>query len=115
MYPHSTKTMTKRYLVNSFKEKNQLLVCTICNGKAVFMCPYSGEKLCKRCLCKFIENKTRVTIFKYDMLKPDDKIVLAVSGGKDSLTLLHILARKKKVFPEATLCAVTINEGIEGY
>lgn len=90
-------------------------VCTVCNRKdAVFMRPYSGEKLCGKCFCKSIENKIRATISKYDMLKPNDKIMVAVSGGKDSVTLLHILAKKEKAFPEATLCAVTINEGIKG-
>lgn len=38
----------------------------------------------------FIEN-VRSTIAKYDMLNPGDKIVIGISGGPDSLCLLHIL------------------------
>jgi len=90
--------------------------CTLCKGKeAVFMRPYSGEKLCRRCFCKSIENRVRGTISKYEMLEPKDKIMVAVSGGKDSVTLLHILTTIEKAFPEATLSAVTVDEGIKGY
>jgi uncharacterized protein (TIGR00269 family) len=49
------------------------------------------------------------------MFKPDDRIAVAVSGGKDSITLLHILAKFEKLFPKASLCAVTVDEGIRGY
>jgi uncharacterized protein (TIGR00269 family) len=76
---------------------------------------YSGEKLCGRCFCKSIENKVRGTISKYEMFEPKDKIMVAVSGGKDSVTLLHILAKIEKAFPDATLSAVTVDEGIKGY
>ncbi|MFB0501352.1 MAG: TIGR00269 family protein [Candidatus Bathyarchaeia archaeon] len=90
--------------------------CTLCDRReAVFMRPYSGEKLCGRCFCKSIENKVRATISRYEMLQPNDKIMVAVSGGKDSITLLHILSKIEKAFPEATLCAVTVDEGIRGY
>ena len=90
--------------------------CTLCKRKdAVFLRPYSGERLCRRCFLKSIENKVRGTIAKYDMLKPHDKIMVAVSGGKDSVTLLHILAKIERAFPEAKLCAVTVDEGIKGY
>jgi len=41
--------------------------------------------------------------------------MVAVSGGKDSVTLLHILTKIEKTFPEATLSAVTVDEGIKGY
>jgi len=76
---------------------------------------YSGEKLCGKCFQKSIEDKVRATIIKYNMFKPDDDIVVAVSGGKDSVTLLHTLAQIEKEFPKASLSAVTIDEGIKGY
>jgi len=76
---------------------------------------YSGEKLCGRCFCKSIENKVRGTISKYEMFEPKDKIMVAVSGGKDSVTLLHVLTKIEKAFPDATLSAVTVDEGIKGY
>ncbi len=79
------------------------------------MRPYSGEKLCGRCFCKSIEEKVRATISDYEMLKHDDKIMVAVSGGKDSVTLLHILAKIERDFPKASLSAVSVDEGISGY
>lgn len=36
-------------------------------------------------------NKIRETIARYDMLKKDDVVVVAVSGGADSIALLHAL------------------------
>jgi len=79
------------------------------------MRPYSGEKLCTKCFIGSIEDKVRATVAKYEMFQHDDKIMLAVSGGKDSVTLLHILAKMEKYFPKASLCAVTVDEGIKGY
>jgi uncharacterized protein (TIGR00269 family) len=45
----------------------------------------------------------------------DDRIAVAVSGGKDSISLLHILAKMERQHPEASLVAVTVDEGIKGY
>jgi uncharacterized protein (TIGR00269 family) len=49
------------------------------------------------------------------MLEYDDHIAVAVSGGKDSLTLLHLLVKLEKRFPRSHLTAVCVDEGIDGY
>jgi len=93
-----------------------MTVCTLCGrNDAVFGRSYSGENLCVRCFCKTIEDKVRRTISKYEMLRPKDKIMVAVSGGKDSVTLIHIFAKIEKAFPDVVLCAGTVDEGIRDY
>lgn len=49
------------------------------------------------------------------MLHFDDKIAVAVSGGKDSVSLLHVLASIEKKYPRVSLVALTVDEGIKGY
>ncbi len=93
-----------------------LYKCTVCKRRdAIYVRPYSGEKLCTRCFCSSVENKVRATIAKYNMLHFDDKIAVGVSGGKDSMALLYILAKLEESFPKAKLTAVTVDEGIRGY
>lgn len=58
--------------------------------------------------------KVKRTIAKFNLLKYGDIIGVAVSGGKDSLSLLRILNEICK--PHASkLFAITIDEGISGY
>ncbi len=57
----------------------------------------------------------RATIAKHHMLDFDDHLAVAVSGGKDSLSLLNILAKLKRYRPKSSLVAVTVDEGIKGY
>jgi uncharacterized protein (TIGR00269 family) len=91
-------------------------VCTLCNkNEQFFSREYSGEKLCKKCFTQSIESKVRATITRYKMLRFNDHLAVAVSGGKDSLSLLYILAKLNKFRPNTTLTAVTVDEGIEGY
>lgn len=78
---------------------------------------YSGEYLCKKCFVRSIEEKAARTISKHSMIKYGERVAVAVSGGKDSLSLLYVL---KKIFDQHgrsndDLIAVTIDEGIEGY
>jgi len=49
------------------------------------------------------------------MFRPDDHIVLALSGGKDSVSLLQVLSTIEEDFPQSTLSAILIDEGVEGY
>jgi uncharacterized protein (TIGR00269 family) len=91
-------------------------ICGICRSRnAFFFRPYSGERLCEKCFIESLEDKVRATIAKYNMFCFDDRIAVAVSGGKDSLSLLHILAKMERAHPRASLVAVTVDEGVEGY
>ncbi len=56
--------------------------------------------------------RVKYTIDKFNMIENGDKILVAVSGGKDSLTLLDVLA---KLFNPSNLVALSIIEGIRGY
>lgn len=89
--------------------------CGFCRNEAFYRRSYEGVALCKTCFLEDIERKIRRTISKFDMLRFDDHIAVAVSGGKDSLTLLRVLRKIEKRFPRATLTAVTVDEGIDGY
>ena len=90
--------------------------CTICKRSFPFFSRvYSGEKLCKKCFAQSVENKVRATIVKHKMLNYNDRIAIAVSGGKDSVSLLKVLVSMERKFPKTALVAVTVDEGIRGY
>ena len=51
----------------------------------------------------------------YNMIEDGDKIAVGVSGGKDSLTLLRLMAELKKYYPKHfEIEAVTIDLGLPG-
>lgn len=75
---------------------------------------YNGESLCAECFSSSITEKVKKTISKYEMLRYGDKVGVALSGGKDSTSLLYILSNIMKGHG-SQLYALTIDEGIEGY
>jgi uncharacterized protein (TIGR00269 family) len=90
--------------------------CSACGRReAFFYRKYSGERLCKKCFTESIEEKVRLTISKYKMFSYRDRIAIAVSGGKDSISLLRIIAKMEHSYPKASFAAVTVDEGIKGY
>lgn len=92
-----------------------MAICHVCGRKAVYVNPVNGRAYCKEHFVKYFEKKVRRTIRKYGMLKKDDHVVVATSGGKDSLSLLHILAKIASKNPGLKITAVLIDEGIRGY
>ena len=57
----------------------------------------------------------RRCIDDYRMIEPNDKIAVGVSGGKDSLTLLALLAALREYYPQPyDLTAITIDMGLPG-
>jgi len=91
-------------------------LCSACKRREAFYHrPYSGERLCRKCFGESIEAKVRATIARYGMFSFNDRIAVAVSGGKDSISLLQVLAKMERFRPKALLVAVTVDEGIKGY
>ena len=98
---------------NNFSKKKK---CTYCNNYAGIKRFYSGELLCESCFNKSIEKIIYKTISKFKMIKPKDKIIVALSGGKDSISLLYNLLKiQKKKYLSEPLIALSIDEGITQY
>ena len=89
--------------------------CSFCHRNAVYRRRYSGEQFCRGCFTKSIEQLTRHTISRHKMFRPHDHIALALSGGKDSTALLHVLHSIERQYPKAQLSAIIIDEGIHQY
>lgn len=88
--------------------------CNRCGSVAVFTRKYSGQSFCSKCFTDSITQKTAKTISKYQMIKNNDLVAVAVSGGKDSLVLLDILHQMSKSH-NFRIHVITIDEGIPGY
>ncbi len=89
--------------------------CLKCGKQAAYYRSYSGENLCTKHFIESIERKVTRTISKHKMLCETDKIGVGISGGKDSTVLLYILHKIEANFPNSSLVAITIDEGISGY
>jgi len=94
--------------------ENTMEKCSKCKKNSVFQRAYSGEKLCSDHFKASIVEKTRKTISSYSMMKHGDTIAVAVSGGKDSLSLLGVLSKLTSRHREKII-VVTVDEGINEY
>ena len=88
--------------------------CDRCENIVVYSRKYSGENLCSDCFSNSIIHKTAKTTAKYNMIKSGDVVGVAVSGGKDSLSLLQVL-KKISLEHNFKIKAITVDEGIPGY
>ncbi|MET1129043.1 MAG: TIGR00269 family protein [Thermoproteota archaeon] len=90
--------------------------CSVCGRKAVYVLRHSGMAFCEKHFLEYFDRKVRRTIRKHSMFRPRERIVVAVSGGKDSLALLHYLVKlSRKRAPGWSITALVIDEGISGY
>ncbi len=61
-----------------------------------------------------ILSKMRKAIEEYQMLENNDKIAICLSGGKDSITLLHAFKALQRFYPKKfELIAISINPGFD--
>lgn len=67
--------------------------CRKCRAKAVINMRQHKLALCKPHFLNWILGQTQRFIKKYRMFDPQDRVLVAVSGGKDSLSLWDILSQ----------------------
>jgi uncharacterized protein (TIGR00269 family) len=67
--------------------------CKKCGGKAVINMRQHKLGLCKDHFLEWIPQQTQRFIEKYQMFGWDERVLVAVSGGKDSLSLWDVLHR----------------------
>ncbi len=96
-------------------KKAKKSTCTRCERPAYYIDSLSHNAYCKRCFIRHIRKKVRKTIAKYHMITHGDHIAVGLTGGKDSVVLLDVLAHILKKSKKVKLTAVTIDEGISGY
>lgn len=59
---------------------------------------------------------TRKAVDEYEMIREGDHIAVGISGGKDSLTLLHALHSLRRFYPNKfSLSAITVDLGFEDF
>ncbi len=88
--------------------------CRYCSRKGEVFIPYARLTLCREHFIEFVQKKVLRTIKRYNLIKSRDKILIAVSGGKDSITLLQLLSEMRKII-HYDLYVLHIDLGIGEY
>ena len=91
--------------------------CDLCHTNTPKMArPRTQQRLCKECFVSTFETEVHQTIVNNNLLKPGERIAAAVSGGKDSSVLAHVLAVLNERYQYGVeLVMLSIDEGIKGY
>ncbi|MBD3210093.1 TIGR00269 family protein [Candidatus Micrarchaeota archaeon] len=85
-----------------------------CGRDAVIFLPYAKRHLCDLHFSRMFERRVKKTFRERAMAKKGEKVVVSLSGGKDSSVLLYSLKLLQQDLP-MELAALTVDEGIGRY
>jgi uncharacterized protein (TIGR00269 family) len=92
-----------------------MTVCSKCRAPAVTFIRYNGTHLCADHFLEYVERRVKKDVKKQWKAMGDETIAVALSGGKDSTSVLyltHLIYGKRRGM---TVHAITVDEGIRGY
>jgi uncharacterized protein (TIGR00269 family) len=90
------------------------LKCSRCKKDAIYFQRQSGQHYCGEHFNSYFVKKFMRGIRENHLIKKDEKIAVAVSGGKDSLTLAYLLKKLQARYP-FQMEAIIVDEGISCY
>ncbi len=65
--------------------------CKKCQQKAVIELKRHNSAFCREHFLEYFQNQVQRAIKKFSMFRPSDRVLVAISGGKDSLALWDVL------------------------
>jgi len=89
--------------------------CRRCGREAEYRVSYAKLWFCRDHFIEYFEERVVDTIRRYDMAKPGDRVLVAVSGGKDSMSLLTVLVKHRDSLGLESIVGLHLNLGIDGY
>eukprot|EP00033_Pygsuia_biforma_P002439 GCRY01002705.1.p1 GENE.GCRY01002705.1~~GCRY01002705.1.p1 ORF type:complete len:325 (+),score=-1.52 GCRY01002705.1:167-1141(+) len=91
--------------------------CVHCNSnRPAIKRPRTGDAVCKNCFIQLFEEEVYQTIIGNELFRPQQKIGICVSGGKDSTVLAETLTTLNNRYNMGLdLYLLSIDEGIKGY
>lgn len=89
--------------------------CSKCRKPSVYHARYSGQHLCRDHFLRFYEKRARKELRRQGPYPAGSVLAVALSGGKDSVAVLHLVHEAFRNNPTVHVVAVSVDEGIRGY
>ena len=90
------------------------MACDNCGENPNIHLKYYDQRLCGSCFNRLFERRVRKTVRLNKLLPTSGKIGVALSGGKDSMTILNLLNDLTSKNPKLSVEVLIIDEGITG-